>query len=266
LRYSIQKRVQAFVVRNHIVSQKKSQKFSESAWKLLVYSTLWIWGACLTLPESYFWNPSEFTTNWPNIPIPLAVRIFYLTELSFYIHGFVTHITIEVRRKDFIQMLFHHIISAGLIVVSYQFSLWKFGTVLLLLHDINDVFLESGKLFVYSGYQKLADIAFGCLIVCWFITRIILYPIKIINSSFMYGYKLAEMGDLFHVYYFINFLLFALQGLNIMWFSMMIRLLCNVILKKGKITDSREDEEDEHRVKKSISKELEMNASSLQAE
>jgi len=246
VRYSFQSVVQNFVETQHIVDKTKSKKFSESAWKFLFYATAWTWGASITLPQDFFWNPSLCIENWPNVdPIPNDMRWFYLVQFSFYIHGFICHITIEVKRKDYFQMLFHHVISAALISASYVMNVYRFGAILLILHDINDIILEGGKMFIYSGYQKIADGLFALLIVCWFTTRIVMYPMKVIYTATISTLGIIYTYQLFKFYFVVNAMLLAIQGLNIMWFGMMLRLLFRVILNKGGVKDSREEEQDE---------------------
>jgi len=243
LRYSLQHYVKEFMDKNKYLSKDKSIKFSESAWKLLYYSFAWIWCASITLTKDFFWNPVLCLENFPNTPIDEITQMFYLFQLSFYISSTICHLTIETRRKDFMQMLAHHGVTSMLIGLSYIMRCHRFGLLVLVLHDISDVILESGKMLIYTGYSKTSDAMFLCLIGVWAFTRLFLYPIKVLYTTFILSIPYVGEGN-YGFYAIINLLLFTIQILNIMWFGMMIRLLMNVILKKENIKDDREDSEE----------------------
>eukprot|EP01114_Cavostelium_apophysatum_P023176 TRINITY_DN8650_c0_g1_i1.p1 TRINITY_DN8650_c0_g1~~TRINITY_DN8650_c0_g1_i1.p1 ORF type:complete len:312 (+),score=63.66 TRINITY_DN8650_c0_g1_i1:117-1052(+) len=251
-RYAFQSFVQRYVVQHAIVGKEKSLKFSESAWKFLYYAVAWSWCAMITLNSDFFWNPSLCIEGWPGHPNPEpSMKWFYIFQLSFYVSSMFLHVTFEVRRKDFVQMLLHHVLSAGLIGMSYYMNLYRFGAVLLFLHDVNDIILESGKMLIYAGYSKVADGLFVSLICTWFATRLVLFPMKVLYTSSVTAYPIAISNGNWTEYLVINFMLFSIQALNLMWFGMMIRLLMRVVLKKENVTDSRE-EHDEHDSKEEL--------------
>ncbi len=56
----------------------------------------------------------------------LSFKYFYLCQFSFYVSSCITHLTLEVRRKDFVEMLLHHAVTAVLIGGSYWAGYAKF--------------------------------------------------------------------------------------------------------------------------------------------
>lgn len=125
-----------------------------------------------------------------------SFRLFYLTQLAFYMASFIAHVTIEVRREDFWPMLLHHIVSSVLIGGSYLTGYFvkhsqlkclsryhRIGGVLLCLHDVNDILLEAAKQFKYLDYDWVADPLFALMILCWGITRVVLFPFKVAYSA-----------------------------------------------------------------------------------
>jgi len=242
-RYAFQDSVKTFVESRNIISKKNSIKFSESAWKFLFYSSVWIWGISLALNEDYFWNTFLCIKDYPNIEMSDALQIFYLTELSFYMSSFLCHVTIEVRRKDYWQMLLHHVAAFFLIAMSYIMKTHRYGLVLLVLHDVNDIFLELGKLFIYHNSTTIANVIFGMFIASWLTTRICLFSYKVLYSTLIEAYPVAVATNNIPYWIAINVLLYFLQGLNFMWFGMMLKVLKRVICGE-KIKDSREEGEE----------------------
>jgi len=244
VRYSFQKNVQIFATEALGLVHTKSKKLSESCWKLFYYGNVWIWGISITLPEDFFWEPVLCIKDFPNLPMDVMTKSFYMTQLAFYIHSIGCHITIEVHRKDFLQMLIHHIITVHLLLMSYYTNTHRFGLIVLILHDINDVFLECGKIFIYLGKHKAADISFLALIGSWLVTRIVLFPTKVLYTSLILSYSIMIATQNFAFYCSINLLLLVVQGLDWMWFGMMLKILHSVLLnKKSHVTDSRESSE-----------------------
>lgn len=65
----------------------------------------------------------------------------------------------------------------------YFCRFFRIGTIILALHDTSDVFMESAKLFKYSGMEMAASFFFGLFAVSWFLLRLIYFPFWIIKSS-----------------------------------------------------------------------------------
>jgi len=240
IRYMFQDGVQRLLNKYPtFVPEEKRIKFSESSWKFLYYSIVWTWSTQVVLSEDFFWNTKLCWLGWPNIPMSESFRLFYLTQLAFYIHSFIAHVTIEVRRKDYWEMFIHHIISFLLIGASLYHGVFRIGGVLLALHDLNDVLLEAAKMCEYSNNMFLGHTFFVLLVVCWLVTRIVLFPIKILYSSSMDVFSIR--GELPPEWYFFFGLLLMVQALNIFWFGLMIKIIYSKIFKNNKIKDVRED-------------------------
>ncbi|VVC88818.1 unnamed protein product [Leptidea sinapis] len=107
----------------------------------------------------------------------------------------------DVRRKDFWQMFIHHIATIALLSFSWVCNLHRIGTLVLLLHDCADIFVE-----------RLCDTSFLALIVVWISTRVGIYPFYIIWST---SVRAPELVPMFPAYYIFNSLLCLLLVLHI---------------------------------------------------
>lgn len=93
----------------------------------------------------------------------------------------------EVARSDSWQMLIHHIITIALILFSYVTNFTRVGTVIMVIHDIADVFLELAKVLNYTSKGKghrwlkpATDVTFGIFAVVFFLTRLVFYPYHVL--------------------------------------------------------------------------------------
>jgi hypothetical protein len=74
------------------------------------------------------------------------VLLFYCVQTGFYIQAIHYLIFHEVRRKDWLESLIHHIVTVFLMSYSYYVNFTRIGIMVMLLHDVSDIFLEVAKL------------------------------------------------------------------------------------------------------------------------
>lgn len=82
----------------------------------------------------------------------------------------------DVQRKDFLEMFVHHVATIVLIYFSYVANLIRGGSLILLVHDCADVFMEAAKMFKYVKWQRGCDACFGLFFLVWTVTRLIIFP------------------------------------------------------------------------------------------
>lgn len=170
-------------------------------------------------------NTSELWTLTPLVKIPYTQQ-YYLMEFGWYCHRLLTG-PFEYRRKDFWEMNFHHLITSTLIYISFVSGMVKVGRMIMFLHDPSDMLLAITKSLHYLKINIWPDIWFILFALSWFITRIILFPLIPIWSTFM------EFSGPFawcYSFIFCRILLLFLWGLNIYWFYLTIKVLKNRII------------------------------------
>ena len=77
-----------------------------------------------------------------------------MLELSFYVGGIFVHVFIDKPLKDFYVMLFHHIVTVCLILFSYLLGHHRIGVLVLMCHDVSDVFLDYAKCLHYLDFVR----------------------------------------------------------------------------------------------------------------
>jgi len=243
-RYTFQFLVQEICKRYLCVGEKNAIKFSESCWKWAYYTIVSCWGIGCVLCSDFFWDTSLCWVNWPDVLLSNSFKNYYMVQLAFYIHSIIAHFTVELKRKDFFQMLTHHIITAILIGWSLQAKFYRIGGVVMLLHDANDVLLELAKMFKYARWEKTAHFFLVSLVLSWGWTRIYLFPTKVLYSTAIESWKILGSNPeaAFHWIPF-NSLLLVVQLLNLFWFSLMMKMIYQFLFKKEYVSDVREKEE-----------------------
>lgn len=129
------------------------------------------------------------------------LKQYYLIQFAFWLQQILV-VNIEERRKDYSQMLTHHIITCILIFSSYGHHHTRVGNVILCLMDIvdvilpvsssaiacalesraNDRFEQLAKMLKYLHFQLACDIAFAVFMATWVIARHVLYLMVVYSA------------------------------------------------------------------------------------
>jgi ceramide synthetase len=162
-----------------------------------------------------------------------------MISMAFYWSLTFSH-CFDNKRKDFWQMFFHHILTLVLIALSWICNLHRVGSLVLLVHDCADIFLEAAKSLKYANIQKVCDIVFGIFTITWIVTRLGLYP-RIIYST---SVEAPQILPMYPVYYIFNTLLVLLLGLHLVWTYMILQVAIQTI-KAGKMEGDVRSSSDE---------------------
>ncbi|KAJ5745496.1 TRAM1-like protein [Penicillium odoratum] len=258
------------------LKRKGSVRFAEQGWQAMYYGAIWAVGLYLWKNSYYWFDFGAIWAEWPARPLSGLMKWYLLVELAFLVQQiFVIHV--EERRKDHYQMLSHHIITSTLLSSAYIYGFYNVSNVVLCLMDVVDFLLPSAKILKYLKFENACNVAFGVFMSVWFVTRHVLYNMlwwsiyKNVPSQMSYGcysgvtsemisdngypnafaYLFAPFRGLENPicmnrtikWIFLSFLL-SLQGLSIVWFTMIVRVAYGVVVT-GNAEDTRSDEEDE---------------------
>lgn len=150
--------------------------------------------------------------------------------MSFY-WALVVSQFFDIKRKDFWQMFVHHVVTLLLLSLSWICNLHRVGSLVLVIHDCADIFLEAAKITKYANYQKLCDGIFAFFTIIWIATRLGFFP-RIIYSTSVEAPRILPM---FPAYYIFNSLLILLLCLHVAWTYMILKIAHNS-LKSGKVS------------------------------
>ncbi|TVY55617.1 Sphingosine N-acyltransferase-like protein FUM18 [Lachnellula cervina] len=257
-------------------TRKNVTKFSEQGWIFTYYTIFCPLGMYIYYKSPYFLNMEELWTSWPQRELNGLTKAYILAEGAYYVKEIVV-LHIQGRRKDYWEMMGHHVVTVGLIYVSYAYHQTRVGHLILMLMDFIDLVLPLAKCLKYLGFTTLCDIMFGVFVVSWLFTRHVFYlltcwsvysdiprlitpacykgtadqlegPLPLPNG---WSHLLEPFRDLAGTVCFNNNMMFGflcfllfIQILQIMWSISIFRIVVRV-LQGNNAEDVRSDMEDE---------------------
>ncbi|XP_076435445.1 ceramide synthase 5-like [Babylonia areolata] len=215
------------------------KKFCESSWRCTYYAVIFFYGLHTLWDEPWLWDTIHCWVGWPQHHVGNDVYWYYNIQAGFYLSLSVSLFT-DHKRKDFTEMIVHHAATLGLMFLSWMTNLTRIGTLVLLLHDCVDPIMEAAKMAKYLKKEALCTTLFICFVIVWVITRMTIYPFRILRSTLFEAVPVVGMCD---IYYAFNGLLITLQVLHIIWFFFILLIAKDVLFEGQPKKDSRSSDE-----------------------
>jgi hypothetical protein len=221
---------------------KTRRKFTESIFKLIMYGALWTTTFISTSKEPWFYDMKIVWENPPFLqPMAEIYHWIYVIQDGLYFH-FLVFQFLDTKRSDFWEMFIHHLCTIYLVSYSYLSNKMRIGIWVLLVHDLSDVFLELAKLTKYMDLKVLPDIIFVLFALSFLVTRLIIFPGRVIHSCFADYWETSEKG--FHS---LVYFLCVLVCLHCYWMFLILRMIYKFIavgeVEKDIRSESEVDEE-----------------------
>ncbi|XP_015190439.1 PREDICTED: ceramide synthase 5-like isoform X2 [Polistes dominula] len=215
-------------------------KFCESCWRCFYYTCMFIYGLLILWNKPWFWNTTQCYYNYPYHSITNDIGWYYIITTAIYLISTITHF-FETKRNDFWQVFIHHIIAIVLLFLTWVNNLTRLISLVIVLHDASEIFLELAKTARYANYKNTSNIMFVIFTISWICTRIGIFPFSIIYSLFFEAPKHMSM---FPTFYVIEALLCLLFLLHLFWTYLIIKVAYNNFYTGQKKGDIRSDNED----------------------
>ncbi|KAI4293296.1 sphingoid base N-palmitoyltransferase [Pancytospora philotis] len=158
----------------------KLVKLRISVWKALYYAFITAYGILTLKDKSWVFDTDRYLHAYAEIP--LVYRLYYFISLANYFNACID-IFMEPRKHDFAEMLFHHIATIALLVLSYQHNLVRYGMPILCLHDVSEGILELAKTHLALGNVSYANVLFFLFMFAFISTRLVVYPIFLVYPA-----------------------------------------------------------------------------------
>ncbi|GAB0093945.1 ceramide synthase 5 [Sergentomyia squamirostris] len=194
-------------------------KFCENSWRCIYYTYSFIYGVVVLWNKPWFWDIKHCWYGYPHQSVENDIWWYYMISMAFYWSLTISQFR-DVKRKDFWQMFVHHVVTLLLLSLSWICNLHRVGSLVLVVHDCADIFLEAAKLTKYANYQKVCDAIFAIFTVIWIVTRLGLYP-RILYSTSIEAPRILPM---FPAYYIFNSLLILLLVLHVVWTYLILQI------------------------------------------
>ncbi|ESO99796.1 hypothetical protein LOTGIDRAFT_226091 [Lottia gigantea] len=198
-------------------------KFSESSWRCVFYFVIFWYGVYVLYDEEFVWDRAELFRGWPHHHVSDELFWYYAVESAFYLSLVFTLFT-DVKRKDFNEMIIHHICTLCLLFTSYSSNLIRIGSLVLAVHDVVDSSLE------VSNFSILIDPVQSLYVI------VVMRTLKIVKPVYLFYTPTRKMGyfDVIPIYWFINGMLIILQILHIFWSVIIFKVVIST-LKSGQL-------------------------------
>lgn len=240
---------------------EKHLKMSENMW----YGCWHTFSFCITAYNMF----SNFEWFWPfvmgdldmaiystDIEPDITVKNLYTLQITFWL-SCLLYSMLETWRSDTKQLIAHHIVTLGLLLLSRSANIWRVGIVVYMVHDISDVFLYWAKALSYSKFpSSISNNLFLIFATSFFITRNIMFPFYCILPCYLvsvhpYDNRTAMLkeGGSRRPWNYCFALATFLEGLHVFWLSLIIRMAQRQVFKKAGSRDQvlKSDDSDENK-------------------
>lgn len=119
-------------------------------------------------------------------------------------------------------------------------SYHRWGCLIMMLHDINDVIMELAKCLNYAEQHMAANGAFAAFVLSWAALRLYAFPAILIRSTLFDSVRVLGYTPPHHG--LLNTLLCVLCCFHMYWFGLILRVAYMTVVK-GQGEDIREKED-----------------------
>ncbi|KAJ5502104.1 TRAM1-like protein [Penicillium fimorum] len=238
---------------SRIKSRGKQARFMEQAYTVLYFGVLGPAGLYVMrqTPVWYF-NTRGMYELFPHRTHAAEFKFYYLFEAAYWAQqAIVMLLGLEKRRKDFMELVAHHIVTLALIALSYRFHFTYMGIAVYITHDISDFFLAVSKSLHYIAPD---------IMIPFYVTSMgaWIYLRHVLNLRILYSlltefrtvgpYELNWETQQYKCWIsnLITFgLLAVLQALNLFWLYCLLRSAFKFLATGEKKDDRSEPDESE---------------------
>ncbi|KAH6680758.1 TLC domain-containing protein [Halenospora varia] len=237
--------------RSGLKSRAKQSRFMEQMYTAIYFAVLGPVGLfVMSRTPVWYFNTRGMYENFPHKTHEAYFKFYYLFQAAYWAQqAIVLSLGLEKPRKDYKELVWHHITTLFLIGLSYRFHFTYMGLAVYITHDISDFFLATSKVLNYLDHVLVAPY-FALFIVAWVYLRHYL-NLKILWSEFnefktVGPYELnweTEQYKCWISHYISTLLLAALQGLNLFWLAAIFRIAYRFVFTNV-AEDDRSDNDD----------------------
>jgi hypothetical protein len=141
--FCMQRLIRPLAIRAGIKSRGKQSRFMEQAYTAMYFAVfgpfgLWV----MSRTPVWYFNTTGMYEGFPHRAHESYFKTYYLLQAAYWAQqAIVLMLQLEKPRKDFKELVLHHIITLALIGLSYRFHFTYMGIAVYITHDISDFFL-----------------------------------------------------------------------------------------------------------------------------
>ncbi|XP_052803608.1 ceramide synthase 2-like [Mya arenaria] len=233
-----------FRIRQKIDRVPMIKKFADCCSHFIFYSIAFIYGLVVLWDKTWLWETGNFFPGWPKQHVVPELYYYYQMELGFY-WGLIFTLCFDHRRKDFMEMIIHHIATMFLIYFSWQINFVRTGSLVLFVHDAADPWLALSKATDYLKWDSAKTVCFVTFLVVWISTRLVYFPFWVLHATTFGNFREGQLEQYFPVYFVCNVLLYTLMVLHLFWSYSIGKIAFKTLEANGEIKDIRSDFEND---------------------
>lgn len=235
-----------------IVKRAKVARFMEQTYTALYFAFFCPFGLYVMYnTEVWYFRTLGFFERYPHQTLTADFKAYYLLQGAYWSQqAIVLLLQLEKPRKDFQELVIHHVVTLTLIASSYRFHFTYMGIAVFITHDISDFFLATSKTLNYLDHPLIGPY-FGFFILVWIYTRHYLnlgFILSIANEfrtvgpfflDWEKGYYKCGLAQLIS-----GTLLVSIQALNLFWLWFILRIAYRFIISNEAVDERSEDEDE----------------------
>lgn len=152
-----------------IKNERKRERFMEQGYALLYWGSAGAFGLyVMSFQDSWWMNLEHFWIKYPHWQMRSELKAYYLLQFSYWMQqALVMLLRLEAPRKDYYELIAHHLVTLWLIGWSYLVNLTQIGTTVFVCMDIPDAWLATAKGLNYLGLDLAATVTFAIFMLIW---------------------------------------------------------------------------------------------------
>lgn len=155
--FLMQRLLRPLSIRCGIRSRAKQARFMEQVYTAIYFGIFGPFGLyVMSRTPVWYFNTKGMYEGFPHKTHEAVFKAYYLLQASYWAQqAIVLLLMLEKPRKDFKELVMHHIITIALIWCSYRFHFTYMGVAVYITHDISDFFLAVSPLFCTALTRRL---------------------------------------------------------------------------------------------------------------
>lgn len=170
-------------------------------------------------------DPDSFCLVWPDPP-SAYLQIFYMATLGHHFERLYYEFVDNRHAPTFYTMVYHHLLTIGLIGVSFWTFLHKYGVFILITHDFTDIILNCSRVLrVFTRASWVPTSLVIMMIISWIWLRLAVFiRVVLIALAKCYWHPESSLRRFFVANILFLPALTTLTCLNLFWFVQMIKV------------------------------------------
>ncbi|KAJ6462133.1 longevity assurance proteins LAG1/LAC1 [Mycena sanguinolenta] len=237
-----------------ITKRGKVERFGEQGYQAVYFASFGAWGYNLLTSRTLWFTTRHFWLDYPHTHLPAALKAYYLLQIAYWLQqALVLGLGLEKRRSDHWELVVHHVVTVWMVTWSYMMNVTLLGNAVFVSMDVPDVLLAFSKMLNYLRLERAKVVSFVVFVIGWGYFRHYI-SIRILWSLRAEFWMVPEPAQVFrpleglYMALWIRdqmfFALCVLQGLNLFWGWLILRILYRTIMV-AETDDDRSEDEDE---------------------